>query len=201
MRTAWARPQGKCPRAMVGGAAADLSRFRCLHPPGHLFRQRVRGYSRQEMRSFAGFVVLAALALPASAVAAIPEGNLVLNGDGESGQAVEDESSHVCPLAWTCGLGSVTLVRYGTTTFPSQSESDRIGGGGSFFAGGPMANPFDTDADAGQRVDLHSVAADIDAGRVQATLSACLGGLLDQRDGAFVAAYLYPESLPPDGVA
>jgi hypothetical protein len=139
----------------------------------------------------------AALLVPAAgSQAAIPQGNALLNGDGETGTAVSDETSHVCPQGWTCdpGFPNTTLIRYGTTTFPSAAESARIGGGNNFFAGGPdMPMPGVT-----QTVNLGEQ-PEFDAGAVKATFGGCLGGFGDQNDSATVRL-TFGTKEDPDGV-
>lgn len=148
--------------------------------------------------ALAAVVFVPLLAAAPQARGAIPQGNLLVNGDGEVGVAVSDESSYSCPYGWTCsppgpfgGSGAATLVRYGTTTFPSAADSARIGGGNNFFAGGP-GNDRST---VSQRVELGVAAAEIDAGGVQATVGGCLGGWQTQDDHARISVTL---NLVPD---
>src|SRR4051794_33563654 len=108
------------------------------------------------------FAALAGLTMAGQAHAAIPGGNLLVNGDGEAGTAANTETTYLCPQSWTCGNHG-TLVRYGTTTFPSIAESARIGGGRAFFAGGPTSDGGDSGID--QLVNLSAAAAEIDAGQ------------------------------------
>jgi hypothetical protein len=132
---------------------------------------------------------LAAVALMAgSANATIPQGNLIQNPGGEADQGVTDETSHACPTAWLCA-NNATVVRYGTTVFPSLAESIRIAGGNNFFAGGPNVPVAAMIQDG---IDLSAAAAEIDAGGVQATLSACLGGFQDQDDNAQISMSTFP---------
>jgi hypothetical protein len=138
------------------------------------------------VRLLAALAAVGLLATAPAAFGALPSGNLVLNGEGEFGPSVANEGSAYCPQGWTCILGRPTLVQYGTTTFPSAAESARIGGGNNFFAGGPpggpesVASPFA--ANLYQNVELVPSQPEIDAGAVQATLSACLGSWQDQND-------------------
>ena len=125
---------------------------------------------------------MAALALAAPASAAIPQGNVVVNPGAEGFPGVTDETSHACPPGWTCGE-TATAVRYGVTTFPSLAEAARIGGGDSFFAGGPGGTENLQVMFQGIPIDGIPEIAD---GNVRATVSACLGGFLDQNDVAGV---------------
>jgi hypothetical protein len=129
--------------------------------------------------------------------AAIPQGNTLLNGDGETGAAATDETSHICPQGWTCDASfpNTTLLRYGTTIFPTAEESARIGGGNSFFAGGPSNNL----SGARQLVSLGEQ-PEVDTGAVKATFGGCLGGLGTQNDSAILQLTFRTED-DPDGVS
>jgi hypothetical protein len=131
----------------------------------------------------------------AALVAAIPQGNTLLNGDGETGAAATDETSHVCPQGWTCDptFPNTTLLRYGTTIFPTADESARIGGGNSFFAGGPNNNL----SGVRQVVNLGDQ-PEFAAGTVKATFGGCLGGLGDQNDSAILQLTFLTQD-DPDG--
>ncbi len=132
------------------------------------------------------------LLTPPAAGAAIPQGNLLTNGDGEAGTAVTDGTSHTCPQAWTCTPNpnnNQTLARYGSQLyFPSAAESARIGGGSDFFIGGPNSST----GLSYQDVDLSAAAPDIDSvpisgpGGVQYTLGGCLGGKGADTDQTFL---------------
>jgi hypothetical protein len=138
------------------------------------------------VRLLAALTAVGLLATAPAAHGALQTGNLVLNGEGEYGPSVANEGSAYCPQGWTCVLGRPTLVQYGTTTFPSAAESARIGGGNNFFAGGPPGGPSSGAvafaANLYQFVELVPSQPEIDAGAVQATLSACLGSWQDQND-------------------
>src|SRR5262245_12531175 len=105
-------------------------------------------------------------AIATDARAAIPQGNLVKNGGGESGNAAGDETSQFCPPELVCDatFPNTTLLRYGTTTFPGAAESARISGGTAFFAGGPT----NTLSGATQTVTL-GAQPEFDAGTVKVT--------------------------------
>ena len=140
-------------------------------------------------------VVVAGLGAGASqAGAAIPQGNLVQNGDAETGAGATDPLSSDCPPAWTCSAGpepgGPTAVRYGTPAFPALAESERIGGGLNFLAGGPNQPT----SGISQFVDLTGASAEIDAGQGQFTLSACLGGSGTEEDAAIVTAAFHSDA-------
>jgi len=139
----------------------------------------------------------AALVGSADAHAAIPQGNTLLNGNGETGAAVSDETSHVCPQGWTCtpAQPDMTLIRYGTTTFPGAVESARIGGGSNLFAGGPG----NVVSSASQVVTIGDQ-PEFDTPTVKATFSGCLGGFQDQADLGQLELRFFTEENPDAGV-
>jgi hypothetical protein len=140
----------------------------------------------------------AALAGPtAAAHAVIPQGNTLLNGDGETGQAVTDETSNVCPQGWTCtpAQPDMTLIRYGTTTFPSVAEAARIGGGRSLFAGGP-----DNAVSSAAQTVVLGEQPELETAGVKAAFGGCLGGFLDQSDLATLELRFFTRDNPDQGV-
>jgi hypothetical protein len=137
----------------------------------------------------AGLLALATLVLAAPAGAAIPSGNLVVNGDAQTGTAASG-SSTVAPVpipGWRT-TANLTEQLYDATSFPDATAAAAIGGGTQFFAGGPPATGDNTNETASQDVDLSAAAAEIDAGGVTATLAAALGGFESQADAARVDA-------------
>ncbi len=120
---------------------------------------------------------LAALVPIAAADAALPSGNLIANPSAEAGPGSTDAScgGTVDAPSWTRAEGNHTVVRFGIGNFPV------TGHGSQFFAGGCAARSV-----AIQDVDVAAEAAGIDTGTVPATLSALLGGYLDQNDVATV---------------
>jgi hypothetical protein len=70
------------------------------------------------------------------------------------------------------------------------AESERIGGGLNFFAGGPNQPT----SGISQSVDLGGASAEIDAGQGQFTLSACLGGSGSENDAAIVTASFHSDT-------
>jgi hypothetical protein len=142
---------------------------------------------RRHSRKAAAGILLAAAGsaiFATSAAATIPQGNLIANPGGELDAGATDDTSSTCPERWACTFNA-TAVQYGVSDFPSLAESDRIAGGRNFFAGGP-GNPVTAMLQPG--VDLAAAATEIDAGGVQATISACLGGFQDQDDSGAVSA-------------
>jgi hypothetical protein len=127
-----------------------------------------------------------------AAQAAVPSGNLVVNGDAESGAGSAD-SSTTAPSptpGWTTttNITEHTYDPAGSGNFPDVNASAAISGGNQFFAGGP-ANGTGNDVEtATQDVAVSSAAAEIDAGGVTATLAADLGGFATQTDQAALTA-------------
>jgi len=112
---------------------------------------------------------------------ALPAGNLVQNPGGEADQPPTDTNAVVPPQGWTT-TGTFTAIRYGSPDFLTTAFAAQIGGGNNLLTGGKNA-PLST---ATQLIDVSAAAADIDAGGVQAKLSAYLGGYLSQKDAAMV---------------
>jgi hypothetical protein len=126
-----------------------------------------------------------------AAQAAVPSGNLIVNGGAEVGTGSSD-SSTTAPVptpgwATTTNFTEHTYDPAGSSNFPDVNASAAIGGGNQFFAGGP-ANSDNTVETATQNVAVSTAATEIDAGSVSATLSADLGGFATQTDNAGVTA-------------
>ena len=124
--------------------------------------------------------------------AAVPAGNLIVNGNAESGTGSSD-SSTTAPVpipGWTTtpNITEHTYDPAGSGAFPDVNASAAIGGGNQFFAGGPGNGAGNTVETATQDINVATAAAEIDAGTVTATLSADLGGFSTQGDNAAVTA-------------
>ena len=127
-----------------------------------------------------------------AARAAVPSGNLIVNGGAESGTGSSD-SATTAPVpipGWTSTTNFTehTYDPAGSTEFPDVNASASIGGGNQFFAGGPANGAGNTVETATQAVNVSTAAAEIDAGGVTATLSADLGGFATQGDNAAATA-------------
>ena len=124
--------------------------------------------------------------------AAVPSGNLIVNGGAEVGTGSPDSATTgPVPIpGWTTtpNFTEHTYDPAGSQNFPDANASAAIGGGSQFFAGGPANGAGNTAETATQTVDVSTGAAEIDAGAVVATLSADLGGFSSQEDQATVAA-------------
>jgi hypothetical protein len=128
-----------------------------------------------------------------AAQAAVPSGNLIVNGNAESGTGSSD-SSTTAPVpipGWTTttNLTQHTYDPAGSAAFPDVNASAAIGGANQFFAGGPAnGSAGNTVETATQDVAVSTAAAEIDAGGVTAALSGDLGGFSTQGDNAALTA-------------
>ena len=153
-------------------------------------------------RSSVGVLAVAAATVAALLVAGplqarsntLPAGNLVVNPGGEADQPPTDTNAVVPPQGWTT-TGTFTSIRYGAPDFLTTAFAGQIGGGNNFMSGGKNA-PLST---ATQVIDISIAASDIDAGGVQAKLSAYLGGYNSQLDAAMVYAVFLNATDTPLG--
>src|SRR3954469_15987698 len=129
-------------------------------------------------RCIALFVSLVALAAAGPAHATIPTGNLVVDGDAETGGHANDAASTVNPpaSAWTITQDAgISQVAYGS---PGGFPTAYTGSGNAFFAGGPGADGGHAvkEMRSATPIDLSMAAAEIAAGTVQVNLGADIGG-------------------------
>jgi hypothetical protein len=111
--------------------------------------------------------------------------NLVFNGDGEYSlgyTAMTNDGSNGgrqvgAGIAGWIDVQSMTVVRYGSSGFPSGASPGPAVRGTNFLAGGNEANTTST-----QTIDVSDVAADIGTGEVSYDLSGWLGGFGTQDD-------------------
>jgi hypothetical protein len=118
--------------------------------------------------------LLATLTLAAPAQA-LPQGNVVVNGDAEGSPGATNFSTIAPPAGWTTS-GQLTAITYTADGAPIPPAE---GGGAQFFSGGGTPESRGT-----QRIDLSAYAAEIDSQAAQANLSAALGGFSGQGDAA-----------------
>jgi hypothetical protein len=144
-----------------------------------------------------GRVALATLSLlllaAAPAAATVPAGNLLTNPGAEAGPGSPDSSTLFAPPTWVV-TGELTAVQYGAPAFLTVDDGNRVGGGTNFFAGGNAEQ-----SEGAQSIDVSGAAAEIDAGTLQVTLSALLGGYASQSDHATVSASFVSGSAQPVG--
>lgn len=137
-------------------------------------------------------IVLLGMVAGAPARAAIPTGNLLVNGDAEAGAGSSDATTTApVPIpGWltTANFTEHTYDPAGSGLFPDATVTAAIGGGRQFFAGGPENGGGNTVETAAQIVDVSGAASEIDTGSVSAGLFADLGGFADQEDAATVTA-------------
>jgi hypothetical protein len=136
--------------------------------------------------------VVVAAGSVATARAAVPSGNLVVNGDAEGGTGSTD-SATTAPVPipdWTTTTNFTehTYDPAGSQNFPDANASAAIDGGSQFFAGGPSNGSGNAVETATQDVNVSTAASEIDRGGVVAALSADLGGFASQDDQAKVTA-------------
>ena len=145
-------------------------------------------------RLLVGLAAVVSLFAAAPAGAVVPSGNLLVNPGAEAGPGAPDSSGQPAVPGWTVE-STFTAVQYGAPSFLTAADSTALGGGVNFFAGGPGGA-----ASAGtQVVDVSGAAAEIDAGKVAATLSALLGGYSTQTDHASVTATFLNAAGAPAG--
>ena len=113
----------------------------------------------------------------------LPAGNLVQNPGGEADVGANDSNTTVAPQGWVT-TGTFSAVRYGAPDFLTTAFAAQIGGGSNFLSGGRNA-PVST---ATQVIDVSGSTTEIDAGGVQAKLSAYLGGYTSQKDAGMADA-------------
>src|SRR6266576_2136707 len=108
-------------------------------------------------RLSAAALVAAALLVVASADAAVPTGNLLVNPGAEAGAGASDSTQLFPPPGWAVE-GNMTAVQYGAPQFLTLADSAKLGGGKNFFAGGPDA----ATSAATQFIGVATAAAEID---------------------------------------
>jgi hypothetical protein len=113
-------------------------------------------------------------------------GNLLVNGDAETGPAAPTASTAVAPVGW-CTTSSFTSVKWGGAGgLPQMADTGPQTRGVNLFAGGPN----NASSSARQTVDLSAGATMIDQGQLTATLSGYLGGFASQSDSAVFSVTL-----------
>jgi Phosphoesterase family len=112
--------------------------------------------------------VVAISGMSTSSAVATTSGNLLVDGDGESGKCTSDWSAVTTVPGWTVVQGNPALVCYSITSFTTPSSPAP---GAAFIADGPYG-----DSELAQTVNVSSAATAIDAGGVTFNLSGWLGG-------------------------
>lgn len=110
-------------------------------------------------------------ASPASAASATPYGtNLVRNPGAQDGSASSSGNGVVDIPRWDT-FANMTVVRYGTSGFPSKSQGNSFGGRSKFFSAGRYSSTNGSCGDAQQTIRLHGRSSLIDSGRIRVSLS------------------------------
>jgi hypothetical protein len=133
------------------------------------------------MRVALAVVLAGVLLAPASARAQVPAGNLLVNPGAEASAGDQGTGGNP-PPGWET-IGDPDVVAYGAPDFPTAADGAGIGGGANFLGGGNQER-----SEIFQTVDVSAAAAQIDAGKEIATLSADLGGFASQGDSATITA-------------
>lgn len=136
--------------------------------------------------------VLVGALVMALAAGAQPEAarNLIVNGNAEQGQASPNGYDVVTEIPGWTRQGGFTVVAYGAADFPGVQDASAIGGGKSFFAGGPG----NAGSLVSQSIDVTSKRALIDSGKGRATLSGYFGGYGGQEDSLSATAVFLSQS-------
>src|SRR3954471_15629565 len=163
------------------------------------------------MPATAVVVFCLALLTPGTASAAIPAGNLLKNPGAEEGSASSTGYQVFEPPEWIHeNFEPATQVRYGAPNFLTAAQGAALGGGRSFFAGGPSRAPTGSyDLCVGCNWSAYKqtaifpydaqLGAAVDAGKVQYTLSGCMGGNANQDDYVYLESVSYDEKGKPLG--
>ena len=131
------------------------------------------GRTRWTRRTGTIVALLATAAFAASPVSAAstPYGtNLVKNPGAQDGSASSSGNSAVSIPRWDTFL-NFTVVRYGTSGFPSTSKGNAINGGSKFFSAGKYDSAFGQCGQAEQVINLSGRSSLIDSGRIRVTFS------------------------------
>lgn len=109
--------------------------------------------------------------------------NLIVNGNAEQGEGVNDVNGIAADIPGWTRIGNFTVVKYDAPGgFPAAKVGAAIAGGANFFAGGPR----NVHSSIRQDIDVGSMKGLIGSGKAKAKLSGNLGGFATQTD--FLAA-------------
>lgn len=116
--------------------------------------------------------------------------NLIKNGGAEAGSASSDGYSGVAIPGWEVVTDSqFTVVKYGTSAFPTKHEGNRINGHKQFFTTGQYDSTYGQCDDAFQDVFIKGHNSAVDGHHVKVVLTARLATYLDQTDTAHINLY------------
>jgi hypothetical protein len=130
--------------------------------------------ARRAGRAGTVLALLATAALGAASpvsAASTPYGtNLVKNPGAQEGSASSNGTSVVAVPRWDT-FANMTVVRYGTTGFPSKSKGNSFGGSTKFFSAGRLDTGLGQCGEAEQVIRLSGRSSLIDSGRIRVSLS------------------------------
>ncbi len=130
-----------------------------------------RRRARRAALSLALIAVAALAVSPATAASATPYGsNLVRNPGAQGGSASASGNRAVDIPHWDT-FANMTVVRYGTSGFPSTRKGNSFGGGSKFFSAGPLDTGLGQCGQAEQVITLKGRGSLIDSGRIRVHLS------------------------------
>ncbi len=140
----------------------------------------------------AGAYLAVVVLVSAVAAGAAPEAarNLIVNGNAEQGPASPNGYDVVAEIPGWTRKGGFTVVSYGAADFPGVQDASSIGGGKSFFAGGPG----NAGSLVNQSIDVTSRRALIDSGKAKATMAGYFGGYGGQEDSLSATAVFLSQS-------
>jgi hypothetical protein len=137
------------------------------------------------LKLIAAICSTALLALGTCAQATVLSTNLIVNPGAEASVGASNFASTAAPSGWTT-TSAFTAVQYaaGGTGDLNAAVSAAVGGATNYFTGGP-SNAGST---ASQTINISDLAAQADAGQLDAHLSGLLGGFASQGDDMTVEA-------------
>ncbi|MEZ4597411.1 MAG: hypothetical protein R3C32_11675 [Chloroflexota bacterium] len=129
------------------------------------------GRGRRRGTIVALLATAALMASPVSAASSTPYGtNLVRNPGAQDGSSSRSGNGVVSIPRWDT-FANMTVVKYGTSGFPSKSRGNAIDGGSKFFSAGRYSTVYGTCGDAQQTIHLRGRGSLIDDGRIRVHLS------------------------------
>lgn len=135
-------------------------------------RPMARARWTRRVAPLAALISAAALIVsPMSAMAATPYGsNLVKNAGAQDGSASSSGNGVVDIPRWST-FANMTVVKYGTTGFPSKSKGNAINGGTKFFSAGKFDPGLGQCGQAEQVITLSGRNSLIDSGKIKVSFS------------------------------
>lgn len=133
--------------------------------------QAVRTKGSRRAGAIVALLVTAAFVASPVQAASTPYGtNLVRNPGAEQGSASSSGNGVVSIPRWET-FANMTVVKYGTSGFPSKAKGNAINGGTRFFSTGRYSTTNGSCGDAQQVIFLTGRGSLIDAGRIRVRFS------------------------------